>query len=94
MQVHTLRGGYLLRPLDGYTNARRRVERRNTAETGMTTTAAQLVHLALTTGVTVKMVTAARRPDLSRLLRDGVLTETHTGYAPGPALRDALDVGD
>lgn len=92
MQVHTLNGGYVLRPLGGYTNARKRIERRNTAENGMTAPAARLVHEALTTGLTVKSIGQARRADLGRLLRDGVLAENGTDYTPGHALRDAVDV--
>lgn len=94
MQVHSVNGGLLLRPVGGYTTARRRVERRNTAENGMTVNAAVLVHQALTTGVTAKQVSQARRADLARLLRDDILLPSGEDYVAGPALLDALDVPD
>ena len=92
MQVHSMHGGLLLRPVGGYTNARRRIERRNTAEKGMSVVAALLVHQSLTTGVTAQWVSQARRPDLARLLRDGILAPAGQDYVAGPALLDALDV--
>ncbi len=92
MQVHTLRGGYLLRPLGGYTNAR--VERRNTAEAGMTATAAQLVHLALTSGVTVKASPTPGAPTCHGFSATASSPRRTAGYAAGPALGDALDITD
>lgn len=97
MQVHSLRGGYLLRPHDGYKGSvRTRVDRLTGARTGMSTAAAELIGRALAGDTGGKTVPVAHRPQLAALLRDGVLVldADDRSLRPGPALLDALDVPD
>ena len=94
MHVHDLRGGYLLRPNDGYrTRGRTRVDRLTAARTGTHQLAAELIHRALQPGgLHTQRIAGSHRPHLSRLLRDGVLTLNDQIAQSGHALLDALDI--
>lgn len=93
MQVHSLRGGYRIRPAGGHTDrVKVTADRVTAARSGMTNADAELLHRALTGGLETRQVTAGWRPRLGRFLRDRVLIENGHATSPGPPLLDALDV--
>lgn len=93
MSVHSLRGGYLIRPYDGYkSSTRTRIDRITSARTGLHQLAARLIHTARTGALNTQNLSGADRPHLARLLRDGILTADGKTAMPGPALLYALDV--
>lgn len=96
MQVHSLRGGYLIQPLNGYEGggSRSRIDRATTARIGSNKIDAALIHEALFGELQTQRVGIGQRPRLGRLLRDDVLTEDGLITKAGPALLDALDVAD
>ncbi len=95
MQVHTLRGGYRLRPADGHRSyAKARTDTTTGARNGLTIPEADLIHRALLGSVHTQKVALSQRPALGRLLRQNVLAQQDVHAVPGPALRDALDIPD
>jgi transcriptional regulator with XRE-family HTH domain len=93
MNVHSVRGGYLLRPYDGYKNSSRtRIDRITSARTGLQHLAARLIHTARNGTLNTQNISGADRPQLARLLRDRILTADGKTALLGPALLDALDV--
>lgn len=93
MQVHSLRGGYRLRPGDGHrTKARMTLDRITSAEVGLSAPAAALIYRALAGSLSTQQVSAHERPRLAGLLRAGVLVDKQQSAVPGAALLDALNV--
>ncbi len=93
MQVHTLRGGYRLRPADGHrSKAKARADKTTGARNGLTIPEAELIHRALHGGVDTQKISVSQRPSLGRLLRQNVLAQQDVQAVPGPPLLDALDI--
>ncbi len=93
MQVHSLRGGYRIRPAGGHTDrVKLTADRVTAARTGLTNADAELLHRALAGVLDTKKVAAGWRPRRGRFLRDRVLVDDGHAAVPGPPLLDALDV--
>lgn len=95
MQVHTLRGGYRLRPADGHrSKAKARADKTTGARNGLSIPEAELIHRALHGGMDTQKISVSQRPSLGRLLRQSVLAQQDVQAVPGPPLLDALDIPD